>query len=246
MISVPVADFRAQNLDTVLGSLWHVVNPLLQVGVYFLVFGMILRTDRGLDNFLTFLAVGIFTFQFTQRSATKGAKAIVSNEGLIRSIGFPRVILPISSVMAEGLAHLPAVAVMLVVAVATGVWPSVFWVLIVVVLAVQVMFNLGLAFIAARVTTMFRDFENMLPFMFRILFYLSGILYSVQDRVSNPTLRRIFYLNPAFALASLARSAVFGELGQPVLWVSAAGWAALLLVGGFFFFKAGEDSYGRI
>ena len=246
MLSVPVADFRAQNLDTVLGNFWHVVNPLLQVGVYFLVFGVILKTDRGLDNFLTFLAVGVFTYHFTQRSTTKGARAIVSNDGLIRSIAFPRVILPVAAVLGEGLAYLPAMVVMLLVAVATGVWPNPFWGMLLAVLFLQVLLNFGLAFIAARATAMFRDFEQVLPFIFRIVFYLSGVLYSVEDRVSNPQVRRLFNLNPVYAITTLARDAVFGELGPGVLWASASGWAVVLFVAGFFFFKEGEKDYGRI
>lgn len=246
MLSVPVSDFRAENLDTVLGNVWHVLNPLLQVGVYFLVFGVILKTDRGLDNFLTFLAVGVFTYHFTQRSMTKGARAIVSNDGLIRSIAFPRVILPVAAVLGEGLAYLPALAVMFVVAVATGVTPNALWAAILLVILVQVLLNLGLAFIAARATAMFRDFENMLPFILRIVFYLSGILYSVENRVTDPQLRRLFDLNPVYAITTLARDAVFGELGPGVLWASASAWAVVLFVAGFFFFKGGEKTYGRI
>ncbi len=246
VLSVPVSDFRAQNLDTVLGSVWHVLNPLMQVGVYYLVFGIILKTDRGLDNFLTFLAVGVFTYHFTQRSTTKGAKAIVSNEGLIRSIGFPRVILPIATVLGEGLAYLPAVAVMFLVALATGVNPSPFWMLLLLVMLVQVMLNFGLAFVTARLNAMFRDFENMLPFMLRIVFYMSGILYAVENKIDSPRLRALFDFNPIYAVTSLARHAVFGEGAPAILWVSATAWATVLFVAGFFFFKAGEKTYGRI
>ena len=246
MFSVPVSDFRSENLDTVLGNVWHVLNPLMQVGVYFLVFSVILETDRGLDNFLTFLAVGVFTYHFTQRSTTKGARAIVSNDGLIRSIGFPRVILPIACVLGEGLAYLPAGVVMFVVAVATGVDPSPCWALLPVVIFVQVLLNFGLAFITARLTTMFRDFENMLPFILRIVFYMSGILYAIENKIDSPTLRRLFDFNPVYAVVSLARSAVFGVAAPAVLWASACGWAVVLFVAGFFFFKAGESSYGRI
>lgn len=246
MMSVPVSDFRAENLDTVLGNVWHVLNPLLQVGVYFLVFAIILKTDRGLDNFLTFLAVGVFTYHFTQRSVLKGAKAIVSNEGLIRSIGFPRIILPVTTVLGQGLAYLPAVVVMFAVALATGVRPSVYWLLIAVVMLIQVVLNFGLAFIGSRITTIFRDFENMLPFMLRIAFYMSGILYAVDKKIHSPLLRRLFDFNPIYAIAALARDAVFGEPAPTILWITASAWAVVLFVGGFFFFKAGEKSYGRI
>src|SRR5688572_2784464 len=94
-IAIPTAELQAQHRNTVLGGLWHLLNPLLQMGVYYLVFGVILDVNRGVDNFLGFIAIGVFTFHFTTKSVTAGAKAITSNEGLIRAIMFPRAILPL-------------------------------------------------------------------------------------------------------------------------------------------------------
>ena len=71
-------EFRSKHLNTILGGLWNVLNPLLQVGVYWLIFGVLLGTDRGVTNFVGFLAVGIFTYQFSQRSFLGGASSISS------------------------------------------------------------------------------------------------------------------------------------------------------------------------
>jgi teichoic acid transport system permease protein len=82
--------------------------------------------------------------------------------------------------------------------------------------------------------------------MLRIVFYMSGILYAVDRKIDSATLRRLFDFNPVYAIAALARDAVFGVPAPKILWISAGVWAAVLFVGGFFFFKAGERSYGRI
>ena len=58
------SDLRGRQINTALGNLWHLLNPLLTVGTFYLVFGLVLGTDRGVDNFLLFLTVGIFFFQF--------------------------------------------------------------------------------------------------------------------------------------------------------------------------------------
>lgn len=245
LVAVPLGELRAQNFDTVLGNVWHVLNPLLQVGVYFLVFGMILNTSRGVDNFLTFLAVGVFMYRFTQRCGMKGAGAIVSNDGLIKSIHFPRLLLPAAIVVEMALAHVPAMLVMLLVALGTGEVPSLSWLILLVVFGLQLAFNLGLASFTARVTHVVRDFENTLPFLFRIVFYMSGIIYPVEQRITDPFLQRLFDLNPVFALVTIARGAVFGEPVSGVVWLSALGWSVVLLVAGLAFFKAGEHTYGR-
>lgn len=245
LVAVPAGELRAQNFDTVLGNVWHVLNPLLQVGVYFLVFGVILDTSRGVDNFLTFLAVGVFVYRFTQQSGMKGAKAIVNNDGLIKSIYFPRLILPLATVVEMGLAHIPATFVMLAVAVGTGEAVRLTWLILPVVFILQSAFNIGLAAFTARITHIVRDFENVLPFIFRLVFYLSGILYSVDVRIEDPSLRALFELNPVFALVTIARGAVFGDPVSGVVWASAVLWSTIGLVAGVVFFKAGEHTYGR-
>jgi teichoic acid transport system permease protein len=248
IVSVPLADLRARHMNTVLGNVWQVLNPLLLMGIYFLIFGVILKTSRGLENYLTFLAIGVFMWQYTQRSAVQGAKAIVTNEGVIRSIWFPRIILPIATVIEEAVAFLPALFVMLLIAVLTGAYPTYTWVALLAVLAVQSVLNLGLAFVTSRATHLFRDVENMLPFLFRVAFYLSGILYSVEARVQNPLFKKLFLLNPMYCLVTLARGAVFGAPAVLLdwrLWASSGAWALGLFVAGFAWFKAGESTYGR-
>lgn len=244
-IAVPLGDLRAQNMDTVLGNLWHLLNPMLLVGVYYLVFGLVLGTRRGIDDFLSFLAIGVFTFHYSQKSVIAGAKSIVSNEGLIRSIQFPRAILPISTVIGQTVSYLPALALMLVVALSDGVRPGAGWLLVVPIMALQALFNLGSVFVVARLTDGFRDLENVLPFVFRILFYLSGTLYEVSRYVPDAALARLFYLNPLYAFITIMRAAVRGGPLEAAGIVSVVVWTVALLAGGFSYFRSGEGSYGR-
>lgn len=246
VMRVPADELRAKNFDTVLGNLWHLLNPLLLIGVYYLVFGLILGTDRGVDNFIGFLAVGVLTYQFTQKCAIQGAKAITSNEDLIRSLRFPRVILPLSIVLGETLAFIPALLVMFAVAAVTGEPITPLWLLVPLLLVpLQFLFNLGIAFFTARAGDIFRDIENLLPFIFRIGFYMSGILFSVETMVENPTYRTVFAFNPAYCFVSLARTLVIGDPFNPALLLSAVVWTGLVLVAGFILFRAAELTYGR-
>lgn len=246
LLRVPLDDLRAQNFDTVLGNVWHLLNPILQISVYYLVFGVILSIDRGVDNFIAFLAIGVFTYQFTQKAATQGAKAIINNEGLIRSLRFPRVILPGAIVIGEALAYLPGILVMFIVAIATGESPTPAWLLLpLAVIPLQFVFNLGLACFTARAADVFHDVENLLPFVFRIAFYMSGVLYSVDARVEDPALRTVFAINPIYCFVSLGRMCVLGEPYNAALLLSAGLWTIGALLVGFFWFRAGEHTYGR-
>lgn len=245
MVVVPRANLRAKNMDTVLGNLWHILNPVLMIGVYFLIFGVILDTSRGVDNFLAFLSIGIFVFSFTSRSAQQGASSIVNNEGLIRSIQFPRAVLPISVVIEQTFAFLPSLLVLFGVALATGEVPVLSWLWFAPLLAVQVAFNMGVAFYFARFTTHFRDTINFLPFLFRLWFYMSGVLFPVKQFVQDDLARLAFDLNPMYAMVTIAREAVFGRGLPEFLTLVVVAWAIVVLVSGFFYFWSAEEHYGR-
>ena len=107
IIKVPKHELRSQQMGTLLGNVWHLLNPILSIAVYALIFGVILKVDRGVNNFVSFVAVGVFIFSFTQKSVITGSQSLIKNRGLIRSISFPRALLPITSVTTEFLAFLP-------------------------------------------------------------------------------------------------------------------------------------------
>ena len=96
--------FRSRNLDTYLGKIWNVLNPLLTVLVYYLIFGVVLGVNRGIENFALWLTIGVFSFRFTQASVIQASSSISSRIGLVRALKFPRLALPISSVLGELLA----------------------------------------------------------------------------------------------------------------------------------------------
>lgn len=241
---VPLNDLRSQQMDTVLGNAWHLLNPALSIAVYYLIFGVILETDRGVDNFIAFLAVGVFVFQFTQKATTAGSNSIVRNGGLLRSISFPRALLPISAVIAEALAFAPMVIVMLATVLLTGGDPRWSWLAVVPLTLLQLLFNIGVAMIAARAANAFRDIQNLLPFVFRLLFYGSGVLFSVDAYLADDDLRWMFIANPMFDMIELQRWAILGSHGGSPETVSLLIWTTVVLVGGFMWFRRAEASYG--
>jgi len=234
-------------MDTVLGNIWHLLNPLLLLLVYYVIFGVLIPgVHGGMDNFLGFLSIGIFLFQYCRKCFTQGSKAIVSNEGLIRTLNFPRGLLPISAVVGQTLAFLPSIAVMCAFALVTGEPLTILWFLLIPLMLLYSMFNLGAAFLLARVTNAFRDIDNLLPFVFRLLFYASGVPIPLQQMVPDGSVwESVLLLNPIYSFLTLARGFLlqtpfgFAELS------SALAWTAILLIGGSVFFHRGELQYGR-
>lgn len=243
-----LGELRSQHLDTALGNLWHLLNPILMISVYFLVFGLILQVTRGVDNFLAFLAIGVFTFHFSQKSIVGAGSTIVNNQGLIRSLLFPRALLPIATVVREAMAYVSAAVVMIALVVITGEPITPAWLLVLLAFALQVVFNLGGALIAARLVDRYRDMLNVLPFVFRLAFYLSGVLYAFEAYVDDPRLLRLLPLNPFYTFLTLPREYLLTGQNHPHIgevWLAAVLWAGLLALGGLVFFRAGEKEYGR-
>lgn len=237
-------EFRSKNMNNALGLLWFLLNPALSMVVYYIFFGLILGTDRGVENFIAFLAVGVLTYQYLQRTLTSASRTVSANVGIIRAIRFPRAILPLSDVWAQTLSHLPVVVVIYAVAILTGEVPSLRWVLLMVLVVPMAVFALGAGLVLARLTTVFRDLQSFLPFMFRLVFYASGVLFSVEAFVQDPLHRALFALNPFYDFVTVSRWIL---LDIPVSHYSVAGlvlWTLFVLPIGSFVFWRGEP-YGR-
>lgn len=241
---VASSELRARQVDTFLGNIWHLLNPILSIGVYYLIFGLLLQTDRGVDNFILYLSVGVFMFGFTQRTTQSGASSITGNLGLIRAIRFPRAVLPITTSITEALTSVSMIVVMFGVAFATGELPRWQWAVLPAVFVVQFMFNTGAALVAARLTVHVRDTTQVLPFLFRMLFYGSGVVFNVSSYASGSH-ELWFILNPVYCFLTLSRWCVVGEDVRVSILVSTAGWTIGLLVFGFLWFRAGEELYAR-
>lgn len=241
---VATSALRERQVDTVLGNVWHLLNPALSVAVYYLIFGVLLGTDRGVDNFILFLAVGVFMFGFTQRATVSGATSITGNLGLVKAIRFPRAVLPITTSITEALTSLSSMVVLFGVAAITGQAPRWQWAVLPAVFAVQFLFNTGAALVAARMTVHVRDTTQVLPFLFRMLFYGSGVVFSVSAYATGSH-EMWFVLNPMYCFLTLSRWCVLGEIVQPAVIVSTAVWTIVLLTAGFAWFKAGEELYAR-
>ena len=246
-LAIPSAELHAQHRNTVLGGLWHLLNPILQIAVYALVFGTILGIDRGVDNFIGFLTIGVFVFHYTSKSLVAGGKSITSNEGLIRAISFPRAILPLAAVLSEFAAFGYALLTMLAVMFLTGESIAPTWVMLVPILLLQTMFNIGGAFVMARLSSHFRDVQQVLPFVLRLFFYGSGVIWPAERLTEKfPDLGWVLVANPAFAYIELARSALMHQSwGDPALWMSAGAWALGTLMLGFLYFRGREIEYGH-
>lgn len=236
----------ARNENTYLGQIWSILNPLLYAAVYGLIFGVILETNKGIDNFLGFLVVGVFIFQFCAASLSSGAGGVTNNIAMIRSLRFPRAALPISVVLTELLTLLPAIVVMLVIVSISGERPELSWLLIVPAFALIAVFNAGVALLMSRVVAKSRDVKNLIPFITQLLRYLSGLFFSIEVWTkSYPLLGDLLTYQPYALSIEMVRGALLEQYDTSGLELLVMlGWAVGLAVGGLIYFWRAEGSYG--
>lgn len=236
-----------------LGQLWQVITPLLQACIYYVLFGMLLGLHRNVENYPAFLITGVFVFGFLTRSLNNGAKSISSRRSMIRTLHFPRAVLPLSFVLVEFRQLMVSMVVLFGIVLVTGEPLTLKWFLVVPAMILQMLFNLGLALTWARIGAGAQDVNQLLPFLTRIWFYSSGVFFSIDDRLGNlpGPAHPILQLNPGAIFLDLYRSVLLAS-HEPMqlpfglnIWLVAAVWSVLLLVGGFIFFWQREETYGR-
>jgi ABC-type polysaccharide/polyol phosphate export permease len=230
-------EIKKRGADTLLGNLWWVLDPLLQMAVYVVFIAIIGRGGR-FEDYPLFIFAAILPWKWFTAAVTDATTSVVSQDRLIKQIAFPKLVLPVAATSAG------------IVGFAFGLIPlgfillfyadriSPFLLLIPVVAAVQYVFTLAVAILAAALNVFFRDLGNVLRHALRLWWYLSPGLYSLSllEGMSiveqYPIIRTIAGLNPFAILFEAYRLIIYGTPdgdGPPTApdWLSLGG---LLLV----------------
>ncbi len=238
---------QSENERNRLGIAWVVIKPLLNALVYGLVFGFILPAGSRPDNFVPFLLVGVFIFEYFASSFGQGSKSVTSNQRLVQSLSFPRILLPIAVLLEQAFRLLPILGVLGILLLVFNEPLTVKWLMVIPVLLLMTLFNAGVAMIAARLSVHIRDIQQVIPFVTRIIFYTSSIFFSIDLILAHrPDLLAIAHLNPVYEFIALCRDALItGSPAEPVLWLWASIWSVVVFVFGVLFFWQAEERYGR-
>ncbi|GGN44072.1 ABC transporter permease [Streptomyces kronopolitis] len=247
------AKLTAQYSQAKLGQVWQVATPLLNAAVYYLIFGVLIGTSRGVPDFVPFLVTGVFIFTFTQSSVMAGTRAISGSLGLVRALHFPRACLPISFCLMQLQQLLFSMGVLVIILLGFGQVPTWSWLLALPALALQFVFNTGLAMAMARLGAKTPDLAQLMPFIMRTWMYASGVMFSINVILKGKDVPKFVEVllngNPAAVYIDLMRFALIDSFKAsqlpPHVWAFAGGWALLMGVVGFVYFWKAEERYGR-
>jgi ABC-2 type transport system permease protein len=247
--TLATTDFKLKFFGSFLGYLWQLMNPLLLFGVLFLVFSFALNLDEGVRYYPVALLLGIVLFSFLNEATTQAVRSLMTRETLVRKIDFPRLAVPMASVLTATFNLLLNLVPVVIFLLASGATPSPSWLLFVVAIVVLVLFAFGMSMILSVGFVRFRDIEPIWTVILQILFYASGVFFTVDTiagQKNGQLLVDVFFCNPFAVILAFARHTLIDGSWTAPTDVLSSDWLLLIpgallvgsVVGGFLMFRS--------
>jgi ABC-2 type transport system permease protein len=226
-------EFKRVYFGTVLGYLWSLIRPLAFFGVLLFVFTQIFKVGSKLPNYPVLLLLGIVQFTFFQEATSNAITSVVSQEGIVRKTQFPRLVIPLSTVLTAFFNFCLNLIVVFVFILAWGVDPAWTWLLYPVALAALFILTTTISMAFSVLFVRFRDVAIIWVVGAQMLFYASPILYPLGEQGparENPTLEKLLMLNPISVIFEQIRVWILQEPPKlaPTPVEAAGGWLHLL------------------
>lgn len=244
------ADLKRTHVDTILGQLWWIIDPLLQMGVYFVLVSVIFQ--RKTPDFPLFLFAAILPWKWFATTLSDAVGSVTGRQQLIRQLQFPKIVLPASATLAGTVSFgfgLVALALIYVLYL-HRLTP---WVLAIpLIAAVQLVFTLALAIALSAANAFYRDVSNVMRHLIRLWFYLSPTLYSLDQIEEGHPMRQVLALNPFAVILESYRAVIWGTdtgAGRAPDWLGLGVVLAVslvLLAGAVALFKRVEPAFAKI
>lgn len=223
-------ELKQRYKGSALGFLWSVLTPLFMAAIYVVFLRLLARGVPMAD-----ILIGVFAWQYTTQCVTGGMTCVTGNANLVKKVCFPREILPVSQVAANGIGYLLSLLVQFPVLAfllwqgGTGISSA--WPLFLAWMLVQTVFNLGLAMLVGALNVNFRDTQHLVGVGLSAWFFLSPVMYNM-DFARNLAVRwpwavSLLYANPMAVIINGYRAAL---LPGPGAGFPPAAWAGLALV----------------
>jgi ABC-2 type transport system permease protein len=226
-------EFKRVYFGTVLGYLWSLIRPLAFFGVLLFVFTQIFKVGSGLHNYPVLLLLGIVQFTFFQEATSNAISSVVSQEGIVRKTQFPRLVIPLSTVLTAFLNFCLNLIVVLIFMLAWGVTPAWTWLLYPFALAALFVLTTAISMAFAVLFVRFRDIAIIWVVGAQMLFYATPILYPLGEEgiaKENKSLEELLMINPLSVIFEQIRVWILQEPRNlaPTAVEAAGGWLHLL------------------
>lgn len=239
-------DVKVRYKQTVIGASWAILQPLLTMVIFSLIFGQLAKIPSEGIPYPVFSYTALVPWTFFAGSLTRASNSLVGSSTLITKIYFPRLVIPIASVLAGLVDFALAFIVLIILMLVYGIVPTVniIWLPAFLLLATITALGVGLWLTAMNVQ--FRDVGYVVPFLTQFLMYATPIVYP-PSLVQNPILRTLLGLNPMSGVVEGFRWALLGTDAAPDALILVSTLVALaLLISGAYYFRRMEKTFADV
>jgi lipopolysaccharide transport system permease protein len=214
-------DLKARYKQSLLGYFWSLINPLMTMLIFWLVFSVLLRND--IPMFPVFLLVALLPWNFAVTSVSGGMRSVLDNSNLVKKVYFPREILPITTVLSNLANYLLALPVMFLVMAGIQLtvlghlqfsWSFAF---LPVIIVIQVILLIGMALLLSTIAVFFRDTTHIIDILIQLWIFLTPVFYSLDVVTKGNAIaaKVVRWLNPMASLIDFYRDILYGQPTNP-------------------------------
>lgn len=224
-----------------LGILWQILNPFIQVGVYWLVFGLGIRggSPVGETPFFLWMVTGLVPWLYISPTVTQGTNSIYAKVNLVSKMNFPVSVLPTIRIIGNAYAFIPMLIITIGILLINGVFGGIYLLQLIYYLFALFIFLFAVTLLLSSLTTIIRDIQNMVQSVMRLMLFLLPILWNVSNLpelfIDLLKLNPFFYLIEGFRSSLLGTQWFFEDIPYTIYFWSVT--LLTLLVGSFFHLK---------
>ena len=239
LFELTTREIKIRYKRSILGIVWSLLHSLAQIRIFRFLFGTVLALN--IPNYTAFLFIGVLVWAWFRTALTQGTVSITNSRELVNRPGFPVAILPIVTVTTSLIDFLLAFPILVIFLIAGGSPFSPALLLFPLIMIIQFVFTLGLAYLLATIQVRFRDMSHLLNVALSLGFYLTPIFYDVS---AVPAQYRFLYtFNPLVYLLDAYRAIlIYGQFPDPLPLFSISLLAGAMLFGSYTIFI--RASYG--
>ncbi|HLX62139.1 MAG TPA: ABC transporter permease [Planctomycetota bacterium] len=241
-------DIKVRYTQTVLGAAWAVIQPFFKMVVFTIFFGKLAGIEKMTEGvpYPLFAFAGLVPWQFFEFGLTQSSESLVGSASVIKKVYFPRLIIPLSSVLAGLLDFSIAFVVLLGMQGYYGIWPTANIVFLPAFLLLAIVTSLGVGLWLSALNVQYRDVKYTLGFIVQFWMFSSPIAYPSSE-IKTAWVKSLYGLNPMAGVVEGFRWALLGAQSAPgpMIWVSAAA-ALFIFVSGLYYFRRMERTFADL
>ena len=239
-------DILVRYKQTILGVLWAVIRPILNMAVFAFVFGKVANLAETQPYYPLFILAGMLPWQLFSGCLIDTSQSLLNNAPMISKVYFPRVILPVSHVIVHCVDFFIGLALLFILFIFTGYYDFQTLFALPLFIGLTILLCLGTGFWLAAATVRFRDVRFIIPFLVQFGLFISPVGYS--SFLLPEKWQWVYFLNPMAGIIEGFRWSCFGAYHEnlPLAILLSAVMTGIILVSGFQFFRKMERTFADI